>query len=242
MSPKNVVVAFDLYGTLLSTSSIAKKLAEHFPDKADAIATTWRTYQLEYTWRLNSMGKYQSFSEVTHNALLDTLRTYSVSLPPGAITALMKSYDSLSTFPDVPPALSALSTNPNAIPVIFTNGSSDMIDNSINHSASLSPYKSCFTKVVSVQEMRRFKPDPLVYKFLAEQVGKKVPDEMGEIWLVSSNPFDVVGARAVGMKAAWVDREGKGWLDALVPGEEGRPTVIVKGLGEAIEAALGKRD
>ena len=40
------------------------------------------------------------------------------------------------------------------------------------------------------------------------------PDEMGEIWLVTSNPFDVVGARAAGMKAAWVDREGvDGCLD-----------------------------
>jgi hypothetical protein len=57
-STMKTVVAFDLYGTLLSTSSISKELAEHFPDKADAIAGTWRTYQLEYTWRLNSMGVF----------------------------------------------------------------------------------------------------------------------------------------------------------------------------------------
>lgn len=46
-------------GTLLSTESIAKKLAAHFgQEKAQTIATTWRKYQLEYTWRLNSMGMY----------------------------------------------------------------------------------------------------------------------------------------------------------------------------------------
>lgn len=51
-----IVVAFDLYGTLLSTGSIAKELASHFgQEKADAIAVVWRRYQLEYTWRLNSM-------------------------------------------------------------------------------------------------------------------------------------------------------------------------------------------
>lgn len=50
------VLAFDLYGTLLSTESIAKKLEAHFPAKAQSIATLWRRYQLEYTWRLNSMG------------------------------------------------------------------------------------------------------------------------------------------------------------------------------------------
>jgi len=55
------VVAFDAYGTLLSTESIAKKLAEHFgQDKAQTIATTWRKYQLEYTWRLNSMSRIPS--------------------------------------------------------------------------------------------------------------------------------------------------------------------------------------
>ena len=53
-----IVVAFDLYGTLLSTESIAKELASHFgQEKATSIATVWRKYQLEYTWRLNSMSK-----------------------------------------------------------------------------------------------------------------------------------------------------------------------------------------
>ena len=53
-----ILVAFDLYGTLLSTASIAKKLASHFGhDKADSIAAVWRKYQLEYTWRLNSMSE-----------------------------------------------------------------------------------------------------------------------------------------------------------------------------------------
>ena len=64
MSSKKIVIAFDLFGTLLSTTSIAKDLAEHFPDKADAIAATWRTYQLEYTWRLNSMGMFLPYYRV----------------------------------------------------------------------------------------------------------------------------------------------------------------------------------
>ena len=52
----NVVVAFDLYGTLLSTESIAKELATHFgTEKAADLAALWRRIQLEYTWRLNSM-------------------------------------------------------------------------------------------------------------------------------------------------------------------------------------------
>jgi 2-haloacid dehalogenase len=76
MSPEKIVVAFDLYGTLLSTSSIAKELAVHFPDNADAIAATWRTYQLEYSWRLNSMSKF-----VPNHAAMKLLQIgYTISL------------------------------------------------------------------------------------------------------------------------------------------------------------------
>ena len=58
MSAGKPVIAFDLYGTLLSTESIQTALAEHMPhDAAKQVAALWRRYQLEYTWRLNSMGK-----------------------------------------------------------------------------------------------------------------------------------------------------------------------------------------
>jgi len=57
MSSSKVTIAFDLYGTLLSTESVSTALAKHFGDDAAAsLAALWRRYQLEYTWRLNSMG------------------------------------------------------------------------------------------------------------------------------------------------------------------------------------------
>ena len=59
--------------------------------------------------------------------------------------------------------------------------------------------------------------------------------KMDEMWLISGNPFDVVGARAVGMQAIWVDRAGGGWVDGLVEGELGRPTAVVKSLEEVVE-------
>ena len=62
MAAKNTVIAFDLYGTLLSTESIAHELAKIYDeDKAKQLAALWRRYQLEYTWRINSMGRAVSF-------------------------------------------------------------------------------------------------------------------------------------------------------------------------------------
>lgn len=56
------IIAFDVYGTLLSTESIAKELATHFgKEKGENLAALWRRIQLEYTWRLNSMRRFFFF-------------------------------------------------------------------------------------------------------------------------------------------------------------------------------------
>jgi len=63
-----VVLAFDVYGTLLSTESIAKELATHFgQEKGKNLAALWRRIQLEYTWRLNSMRKFFPISCNIHH-------------------------------------------------------------------------------------------------------------------------------------------------------------------------------
>lgn len=54
MPSPRLILAFDLYGTLLNTDSIVKELALNFGNEADSVAMLWRRYQLEYTWRLNS--------------------------------------------------------------------------------------------------------------------------------------------------------------------------------------------
>lgn len=236
---KDIVLAFDAYGTLLSIESIAKKLAEHFgQEKAQTIAATWRKYQLEYTWRLNSMNQYEPFSAMTMRSLRHALKESGVSLDQARIDGLMKAYDSLSMFPDVNPALEKLAQTPHITAVVFSNGTHAMVSQSVNHSPDLSPHAQVFKQIVVIEEVKKFKPAPEVYEYLAKKVGKS-RTEMGDIWLVSGNPFDVVGAKTMGMKAAWVDRAGSGWADQLVEGDLGRPTVIVRGLDEVVDAVNG---
>lgn len=140
----------------------------------------------------------------------------------------MQAYDRLSTFPDVNPALDHLAQNPNIECVVFSNGTNTMVSNSVNKSGSL--HSSVFKDIVTVDAVQQFKPAPEVYKYLAEKVGKL--GQESDLWLVSGNPFDVVGARAVGMQAAWVDRAGNGWQDQLGQG----PTVVVRDLGHVPDA------
>ena len=70
------IIAFDLYGTLLSTESIAKELSAHFgKDKATSLAGLWRRYQLEYTWRLNSMSMDQGLCSSKHPLTISKINT-----------------------------------------------------------------------------------------------------------------------------------------------------------------------
>jgi len=182
------------------------------------------------------IDQYEPFSTITRNSLSHALKDSGVSLNGKSIESLMKAYDSLSTFPDVAGALKSITEAPNITAVIFSNGTNEMVTNSVRSSPDLGPHASIFKDIVTVEEVKKFKPSIETYYHLAGKVGKENTKEaMSKMWLVSGNPFDIVGARSVGMQAAWVDRAGNGWTDQLVEGDLGRPTVIVKGLHEVVE-------
>lgn len=234
--PKTLL-AFDLYGTLLSTSSIATTLSRQFPAAdASSLALTFRKYQLEYTWRANSMGTYIPFDDLTRRALVNTLKEAGFGTPVSAmLNEVMGAYDGLDTFDEVGGALETLQNELDIESVVFSNGTQRMVSKSVQSSPSLAKYKDVFKDLITVEEVKKFKPHPEVYSHLARKVGKDPNSQMGEMWLISGNPFDVVGAKAVGMRACWVDRGEQGWCDAMIEGNLGKPDVIAKGLGEVVE-------
>ncbi len=120
---------------------------------------------------------------------------------------------------------------------VFSNGTDEMVEASIKTSPDLKDHASIFKGLVTVHSLNAFKPATKVYDHLLHAVGKI--DRPSEVWLITSNPFDVVGARAVGLNAAWIDRIGKGWADRLgkVIGDI-QPTVVVSGVDEAVAEIL----
>ena len=117
-----------------------------------------------------------------------------------------------------------------------------MLKSSIHESDDLKPFASVFKDIISVESTQIFKPAPGVYHHLVKAVGKnwESKEEVGKVWLVSGNPFDVVGARNIGMKTCWVDRSGNGWTDRLMgEDEEFKPDLIVTGVKDAVEGVAG---
>jgi 2-haloacid dehalogenase len=160
-------------------------------------ARLWRLKQLEYSFRLTAMGHYEDFRWVTARALDFALASVGVSLPDGQAQRLIELYDHLRPFPDAVPALRALADRGFELAVL-SNGSPDMIRNCLDNSG----LGEFLGQRISVDEVRMFKPAPVVYRHAAERLA--VP--IGRIRLVTSNAFDSVGATAAGMRTAWVNR------------------------------------
>jgi 2-haloacid dehalogenase len=204
-------LAFDMYGTLVDPIRIWKQLEHSIPGDAQRIAEIWRQKQLEFTFRLTSMERYENFELVTRKALDYALAATGHSLDAQQKNSLMAQYNDLERFADVEPGLQRLKDAGYTM-VVFSNG--------IMQAANLERYCSGF---VSVDEVKVYKPSPVVYRHVANRLGRP----LNEIRLISSNPFDIIGAESAGMQATWVNRSG-GLFDTLAP----RPQMVVKSLVE----------
>jgi 2-haloacid dehalogenase len=222
--PAPEALAFDMYGTLVDPIGISKQLERYLPEEASHVSSVWRRKQLEYTFRLAAMERYEDFEQVTRKALDYALAVVERELRAEQKDDLIAQYNDLERFADVEPGLKRLKEAGHAM-IVFSNGAPHMLE-ALMDAAELRPY---FQGFVSVDEVKTYKPSPKTYRHAAQRLGRPI----WEVRLVSSNPFDDIGAEAAGMRAAWVDRSG-GLFDTL-----GSPPEIVAGtlteLADALE-------
>jgi 2-haloacid dehalogenase len=194
------VLAFDLYGTLVDPIAISSELDQVLGESdGRETARLWRLKQLEYSFRLTAMEHYEDFRWVTSRALDFALAAIGVSLPDGHARRLVELYDHLPPFPDAIPALQTLADSGHELTVL-SNGSPAMIENCLGNSG----LGDFFRQRISADEVRVFKPSPVVYRHAAERLARPI----ARIRLVTCNAFDSAGASAAGMLTAWVNRSG----------------------------------
>ena len=212
-------LAFDVYGTLIDTAGVVTRLSNLVGERAGAFSQLWRDKQLEYSFRRGLMRQYQNFAVCTKNALDYTCRRFEVDFSEADKEQLMSTYRVLPPFPDVESSLSKLKTASYRM-FAFSNGRADDVKNLLRN-AKIENY---FEDVVSVDEIKTFKPDPAVYELFLKRSGSAGQ----RAWLISGNPFDVIGALAVGMRAAWLRRSSQSFFDPW----EFNPTVEITSLTE----------
>jgi len=212
-------LAFDVYGTLINTHGVVSALEELVGDQAKAFSNTWRDKQLEYSFRKGLMQNYETFAVCTSQALDYTCTCYAANLSDGQKKELMSLYRVLPAFDDVEKGLQQLKNSGFRL-YAFSNGAADALEVLLNNAG----IRDLFLDVVSVDDIKSFKPNPAVYSHFLRQS----KSTGGSAWLISSNPFDVIGAISAGMKSAWVRRSPEAIFDPW--GIE--PTITVNNLLE----------
>ena len=190
-------IGFDIYGTLVNPLEMNEHLEPLVGEQAGRFSQLWREKQIEYSLRRGLMGRYEDFGVCTRQALLYAERSLGAGLSENDREALIREYQNLRAFPDVVPGMESMKQEGHTM-VAFSNGV-EVTARTLLERAGVLPYLG---DVISTDDVKTFKPDPAVYEYLARRLERP----MGEVWLVSSNPFDVIGAKSAGLRAAWVRR------------------------------------
>ena len=196
--PKTAIDAlvFDAYGTLYDVASVTAICDSHFPASGAKISEIWRQKQLEYTWLSSLMGRYQDFWQITAAGLRFACGALKLELSEETFRLIMENYLQLDSYPEVPAALEGLAEK---MPfAILSNGSPEMLIKVTQHNG----FNRFIKEVLSVHELRIFKPAPQVYDLAVRKLG--VAKE--KIGFVSSNAWDAAGAKAFGFQVFWINR------------------------------------
>ena len=214
-------IAFDVYGTLIDTDGVVDRLREWIGSQAETFSQTWRSKQLEYSFRRGLMRRYENFAVCTRHALEYCCAEYGMSFSEEQKDALLQSYRALPAFGDVQDSLAGLKAQGHRL-FAFSNGTAEAVQEVLQANR----LREWFEGVVSCDALKTFKPNPDVYHYFMAEAG-----DSNDAWLISGNPFDVIGAVSAGMKSAWVKRSDTAVFDPW--GIE--PTVTVSTLSELCE-------
>ena len=219
-------IVFDLYGTLYDLQAIARACEDAFPTRGAALAQRWRQKQLEYTWLRSLMARYAPFEQVTEEALLFSCSEQDLELDAATARSLCQAWLHLPPYTDMPANVRRLKDA--GLPLaILSNGSRSMLDHVLVNSSM----QWGFEHVISVDQVRLFKPHPNVYGLAEQRLA--MPRE--QLLFVSGNAWDAGAARLFGLQVCWINRQ-------QLPFEQlgAAPTVALPDLTQMVDWVLGE--
>ena len=209
MDPLGLVrtLTFDVFGTVLDLGGChAPRLRDFLTSKASAMSAEdlwvrWRNRQRIEQYQDNQFytGHY-GYLDSSRRALIYTLRACKLAFDDADVARLMEGWRELAPFPDVLPSLQRLRRRFRL--VVLSNGENELLAHLVKNRIRYE-----FDRVLSVEDVGVFKPNPQVYRYAA----RVLEAEPAELMMVSAHSFDAVGARASGYRAAYVNRYDLPW-------------------------------
>ena len=223
------VCMFDQYGTVVDmqkglTEAIAPYLAQKgWSGRPDAFVTWWRRTHFE-----NSMidallhKQHTSYREIGHRALAYTLERAEIAFTQDEVRHLVAQIERLQPFPDVREALARLQTRYKI--AVLSNGDPDMLE------AAQAFHRIPFDNVISVAAANSFKPHVATYTKAAEIMRVR----LDEVLFVANHAFDCIGAKAAGMRTAFIDRRNRPFGET-----PHQPDIVVPDMKSLADLILG---
>lgn len=194
-SPQLKAFVFDAYGTVFDVHSVAALAEQFFPGHGQSLSQLWRAKQIEYMYLRTLMGRYIPHNENTESALVYACKALDLKCDSAQRAKLMQAYLRLTPYPEAVGALEALAGHKRAI---LSVGTKPMLTEMVAH-AGMTRH---FDKLISVDAVKVYKPHPATYQLVLDELGVARP----EVGFVTSNYFDVAGAKAFGFTVFWINR------------------------------------
>ena len=213
------VIAFDVIETLFSLESLRPRLkALGLPPEA---LETWFAQLLRDAFALDCVGRYLPFQDVAAATLERLLRKASIEPQADQIEGFIAGFTKLDAHDDVAPAMTSL-RNAGYRLVTLSNGSTRATEILLERAG----LRQFVEHVVSIHDVRRWKPAPAVYRHCAEIAGT-TPNDMA---LVAAHAWDIQGAKRAGLRAGYVVRSEGPYLTIFDP-----PDIIGSSLDAVVE-------
>ncbi len=195
------VCMFDQYGTVVDMQSGLVEAATPFlksknwPGDPNAFVTWWRRTHFENSMIDALLGReHTSYREIGERAVAFVMDRAGITHTADEVRALVAAIERLRPFPEVPAALDRLRARYRL--VVLSNGDPDMLETARRY------HGIAFDRIISVAAAGAFKPHHATYETAAELAGVR----RGEVLFVANHAFDCIGAKATGMRTAFIDR------------------------------------
>ena len=220
-------LAFDQYGTIVDmqkglTEAVTPYLAQKgWEGRPDSFVTWWRRTHFENSMidALLDRG-HTPYRQIGHRAVSYVMDRCKIIYTQDEVRWLVAQIETLKPFPDVVAALGKLRGAGYKLAVL-SNGDRDMLEAAGPHIGF------AFDHVISVQEAGYFKPHWKAYAKACEIVGA----EPSSILFVANHAFDCIGAKAFGMRTAFIDRRKRPFGET-----PHQPDLILSDFAELAEA------
>ena len=199
-------IALDIVETVFALEPLAARLkSAGLPETALRL---FFAQMLRDAFALEASGVFKPFKEVAAGSLAVVMANHGVAAEQAKIRSVLAGFAELPPHPDVAPALERMKAAGLRI-IALTNGGAENTLKLLDRAHLLSYVE----KVISIDDVRRWKPNREVYLHAARAIGV----EPARLALIAAHAWDVHGAKQAGLCGAWVKRQDKVYQAAMQP-------------------------